>query len=94
MTGNVHPSIRASVTDLTQCDAASFPRLELHTQLCQQHVSASNIPERATRTQHFGSSHSDQHKLKTRQYEPYTVPRVYSLPPMDYYRRPYTQYLG
>ncbi len=54
-------SVCLSVTDVTHHDAFSFPRFEL---LCQRHTRASNIPVRATRTQHFGSSHLDQLELK------------------------------
>ncbi len=90
--------------DVTIHDAVSFPRLNAY-RLCQWHAHASNIPERATRTQRFGSSHSGQHKLKTAtalgslwpylcacygEYEPYAVPRAHSLAPVDYYRQPYT----
>ncbi len=50
-------------------DAISFPRFELHTGYVNgMHVRTLNIhiPERATRTQRFGSSHSDQHELGNR----------------------------
>ncbi len=48
----------------------SFPRFKLHTgyvngMRAPRVFRGGGGPERATRTQRFGSSHSDQHKLKT-----------------------------
>ncbi len=48
--------------DVTHHGAVSFLRFELHTGYVNG-TRTSNIPERATRTWRFGSSHSDQHKL-------------------------------
>ncbi len=52
-------SVYLAITDVTHHDAVSFPQFEL----CPAMSMARACPERATRTQHFGSSHSDQHKL-------------------------------
>ncbi len=58
----------------------------VYTGIVNRHARASNIPERATHTQRFGSSHSDQHELGnfapvdySTIGQPYTVPRAYSL---------------